>query len=50
MAHILSHSDIYQKPSGLRIVLSRIFAEGLLVVEGGHHKQQRKIMVCFILL
>ncbi|KZP28246.1 cytochrome P450 [Athelia psychrophila] len=44
MAHILSHSDIYQKPSELRRVLARIFGEGLLVVEGAHHKQQRKIM------
>ncbi|KZP27709.1 cytochrome P450 [Athelia psychrophila] len=44
MAHILSHSDIYQKPGELRTVLARIFGEGLLVVEGAHHKQQRKIM------
>lgn len=45
MSHILSHSDIYQKPPELRGFLARIFGEGLLVVEGSQHKQQRKIMV-----
>ena len=45
MGHILSHSDIYQKPAELRNMLARIFGEGLLVVEGNQHKQQRKIMV-----
>ncbi|KZP09395.1 cytochrome P450 [Athelia psychrophila] len=46
MAHILSHSDIYQKPSKTRRILARIFGEGLVVVvvEGDDHECQRRIM------
>ncbi|KAF7972061.1 hypothetical protein HWV62_19211 [Athelia sp. TMB] len=48
VGHILSHSDIFQKPSELRNFLARIFGKGLLVVEGNQHRQQRKIMVSFL--
>ncbi|KZP30669.1 hypothetical protein FIBSPDRAFT_1037949 [Athelia psychrophila] len=37
--HILSHTDIYQKPSDLRHALARIFGEGLLIAERGFNYQ-----------
>ncbi|KAH7882875.1 cytochrome P450 [Phlebopus sp. FC_14] len=42
--HILTHSKDYQKPSQLRYILGQIVGEGLLVVEGAQHRQQRRIM------
>ncbi|KAJ7494216.1 cytochrome P450 [Mycena galericulata] len=42
--HILSKTDIYQKPPGARITLGSIVGPGVLVVENEQHKQQRKIM------
>ncbi|KAG6902666.1 hypothetical protein C0995_013358 [Termitomyces sp. Mi166 len=36
--------DVYQKPETARYNLSRILGEGVLVVEGEKHKQQRKVM------
>ncbi|KAJ7500518.1 cytochrome P450 [Mycena galericulata] len=42
--HILSRTDIYQKPPGARITLGSIVGPGVLVVENEQHKQQRKIM------
>ncbi|KZP09392.1 hypothetical protein FIBSPDRAFT_993537 [Athelia psychrophila] len=43
MAHILSHSDIYQKSNKTRRILARIFGEGL-EEEDDDHKCQRRIM------
>ncbi|KAF8452196.1 cytochrome P450 [Boletus edulis BED1] len=42
--HILTHTDVYQKAPEARTALGRIFGEGLLVVEGMQHRQQRRIM------
>ncbi|KAJ7088821.1 cytochrome P450 [Mycena belliarum] len=42
--HIITHTDIYEKPSETRYILGRLVGPGLLVVEGDVHKQQRKIM------
>ncbi|GLB35548.1 putative cytochrome p450 [Lyophyllum shimeji] len=42
--HILMHSDIYEKPDVARYNLSRVLGEGVLVVEGDKHRQQRKVM------
>ncbi|KZP28280.1 cytochrome P450 [Athelia psychrophila] len=44
LAHILSHTDIYQKSAETRRSLSRVFGEGLLTAEGDQHKRQRKVM------
>ncbi|KDQ54054.1 hypothetical protein JAAARDRAFT_160991 [Jaapia argillacea MUCL 33604] len=41
--HILSNS-IYEKPPQARFFLSRVLGEGLLLVEGEEHKNQRRIM------
>ncbi|KAJ7240063.1 hypothetical protein C8J57DRAFT_1527797 [Mycena rebaudengoi] len=40
LAHILSHSHIYQKPKLMRYNLGRIVGPGVLVVEDDVHKQQ----------
>ncbi|KNZ77019.1 Secologanin synthase [Termitomyces sp. J132] len=42
--HILMTTSVYQKPEAARHNLSRILGEGVLVVEGEKHKQQRKVM------
>ncbi|CAA7265268.1 unnamed protein product [Cyclocybe aegerita] len=42
--HILMDSMIYQKPEAARYNLSRILGNGVLVVEGDKHRQQRRIM------
>ncbi|KAF8556684.1 cytochrome P450 [Imleria badia] len=42
--HILTHTDTYQKAPDTRHALGQIFGEGLLVVEGTQHRQQRRIM------
>jgi cytochrome P450 len=42
--HILTHSYEYQKPEPVRYPLFRILGQGVLLVEGDKHKQQRKIM------
>ncbi|KAJ3514175.1 hypothetical protein NLJ89_g2525 [Agrocybe chaxingu] len=42
--HILMNSMIYQKPEAARYNLSRILGNGVLVVEGDKHRQQRRIM------
>ncbi|KZT05226.1 cytochrome P450 [Laetiporus sulphureus 93-53] len=42
--HVLSHSMDYQKPWLARYSLGQILGEGLLVVEGEQHHQQRRIM------
>ncbi|KAJ7275844.1 cytochrome P450 [Mycena rebaudengoi] len=42
--HILSKTDVYQKSVMARYSLGRIVGPGILVVEDGVHKQQRKIM------
>ncbi|KAF7976482.1 hypothetical protein HWV62_6757 [Athelia sp. TMB] len=49
IGHILSHSDIYQKPPVVRNFLARLFGEGLLVVDREQHKQQRKIIKALVL-
>ncbi|KAF9559591.1 cytochrome P450 [Agrocybe pediades] len=42
--HILMHSIDYQKPEPLIYHVQRIVGQGLLLVEGDVHKQQRKIL------
>ncbi|KAF4615508.1 hypothetical protein D9613_003356 [Agrocybe pediades] len=42
--HILMHSNDYQKPEPLIYHVQRIFGQGVLLVEGDVHKQQRKIL------
>ncbi|KZT65827.1 cytochrome P450 [Daedalea quercina L-15889] len=42
--HILSHSIDYQKPFLARHNLGEALGEGVLVVEGEQHRQQRRIM------
>jgi len=42
--HILTHSEYYPKPAAERMHLARILGQGLLVVEGEKHRQQRRIM------
>ncbi|KAJ6528626.1 cytochrome P450 [Mycena vulgaris] len=42
--HIISNSDLYQKPAMRRYFLGRVVGPGVLVVEEDVHKKQRKIM------
>ncbi|KAG6834869.1 hypothetical protein H0H93_006803 [Arthromyces matolae] len=42
--HVLMNTNIYQKPESTRYNLGRIVGEGVLVVEGDKHRQQRKVM------
>ncbi|RXW20257.1 hypothetical protein EST38_g5602 [Candolleomyces aberdarensis] len=42
--HIVMNSSVYQKPAPARWFLSRLLGEGVLIVEGETHKNQRKIM------
>lgn len=42
--YILSHSNEYQKPALARYNLGEVLGEGLLIVEGEQHRQQRRIM------
>ncbi|KAG8215243.1 cytochrome P450 [Butyriboletus roseoflavus] len=42
--HVLTHSSDYQKSSQTRYSLSQILGEGVLIVEGAQHRQQRHIM------
>ncbi|KAF7335388.1 hypothetical protein MVEN_02191300 [Mycena venus] len=42
--HILSNSDLYQKPAMRRYFLGRVVGPGVLVAEEDVHKKQRKIM------
>lgn len=42
--HILSHSQIYEKPEQIRYSLGQVLGPGLLFVEGETHKRQRRIM------
>ena len=43
--HVLTHSNVYQKPSQARRNLAQILGKGLLFVEGAEHKKQRRVMV-----
>lgn len=42
--HIFKHTDMWQKDDTTRNVLTRILGDGLLNVEGAHHRRQRRIM------
>lgn len=42
--HILQNSFDFQKPEPARWTLGRVIGQGLVVVEGEKHRQQRKIM------
>ncbi|KAG6909596.1 hypothetical protein DXG01_016635 [Tephrocybe rancida] len=42
--HVLMNTNIYQRPKASRYTLGRIVGEGVLVVEGDKHRQQRKVM------
>lgn len=44
LAYILSHSDLFQKPSQTRKGLADMLGNGLLVAEGHDHKRQRKVL------
>lgn len=44
LAYILSHGDIFQKPSQTRKGLSDMLGNGLLTAEGHDHKRQRKLL------
>ncbi|KAG7453117.1 cytochrome P450 [Guyanagaster necrorhizus] len=44
LSHILNNAYDYPKPPHSRFNLGRIVGEGLLVVEGEKHKQQRRVM------
>ncbi|TFK25769.1 hypothetical protein FA15DRAFT_328917 [Coprinopsis marcescibilis] len=43
--HMLANSHIYQKPPSVRYNLGRFLGNGVLLVEGDQHKQQRRVMV-----
>ena len=45
--HVLTHSNIYQKPAQGRANLAQILGKGILFTEGEQHRQQRRIMVSF---
>ncbi|KAE9391903.1 cytochrome P450 [Gymnopus androsaceus JB14] len=42
--HILHNYFDYQKPESTRFALSRLLGNGVLVMEGEHHKFQRRVM------
>ncbi|KAF9453706.1 cytochrome P450 [Macrolepiota fuliginosa MF-IS2] len=42
--HVLMNSQVYQKPEQSRFFLSRILGDGVLVVEGEKHREQRRVM------
>jgi hypothetical protein len=44
LSHILMRSDVYWKPEPLRIALSRMMGEGVLVIEGDKHRAQRRLL------
>ncbi|KAH6919107.1 cytochrome P450 [Coprinopsis sp. MPI-PUGE-AT-0042] len=44
LSHILARSDIYQKPEPAKYALSQLLGDGLIVVEGEEHKNQRRVM------
>ncbi|KAH9915332.1 cytochrome P450 [Fomitopsis serialis] len=44
LGHILSHSHDYAKPAMDAFFLGKIVGQGLLVVEGDQHRQQRRVM------
>ncbi|KII91512.1 hypothetical protein PLICRDRAFT_135746 [Plicaturopsis crispa FD-325 SS-3] len=44
LAHILSHTDTFQKSKVMRDNICRIAGPGMFVVEGDTHKLQRKIL------
>ncbi|ETW77148.1 hypothetical protein HETIRDRAFT_152123 [Heterobasidion irregulare TC 32-1] len=44
LSHILSHHDDFVKPERVRYTLGQVVGQGLLVVQGEQHKQQRRIM------
>jgi hypothetical protein len=46
--HILMNNQAYQKPKGLRSLLSRLLGNGVLVVEGAKHREQ--VCASFFLL
>ncbi|KAK7028306.1 cytochrome P450 [Favolaschia claudopus] len=42
--HFLTNAQIYQKPESARYTLARMLGQGVLVAEGEHHRQQRRVM------
>lgn len=42
--HIITHTQIYQKPLEVQYNLGRVVGPGVLVVEGDVHKRQRRVM------
>ncbi|KXN81835.1 Cytochrome P450 4B1 [Leucoagaricus sp. SymC.cos] len=42
--HVLMNSQTFQKPAQSRFFLSRLLGDGVLVVEGTKHREQRKVM------
>jgi cytochrome P450 len=44
LSHILMRAEIYAKPEELRLALSRMMGEGILVIEGDKHRVQRRLL------
>ncbi|KAG0696611.1 cytochrome P450 [Suillus ampliporus] len=42
--YVITHNSDYQKPSQLQYLLGRVLGQGVLIVEGAQHRQQRRIM------
>lgn len=47
--HVLTHYLSYPKPEMVRYRLSMLMGNGLVLVEGDRHREQRRIMVSFFL-
>ncbi|KAF7968666.1 hypothetical protein HWV62_29753 [Athelia sp. TMB] len=43
--HVLTHSDIYQKPASQRDRVALALGNGVLLAEGDAHRQQRKVLL-----
>jgi hypothetical protein len=44
LAHILTHTDVYQKPAHTQRAIARLLGAGVLVAEGEQHRLQRKAL------
>jgi cytochrome P450 len=44
IAHVLQHTDVYQKSALARRMLSQVLGAGVLVAEGEPHRIQRKAL------
>jgi cytochrome P450 len=44
LTHVLTHTDVYQKPGHARRMLEQTLGRGVLVAEGDAHRVQRKAL------